>query len=172
MKTILMPILILSLCSTFLNIYSNINNTLPYLSSSQSSVDYNSIRPAFVNQEFIKKEIDNIFNCNYILNFKNLNNKCDGVSYIMLKLVILDDNLSLEEFTMTLTHELVHLKFFTSNERFTSFKAFQILFESGNEYFKNVALAYANKDFNGLVEYEYSCAGYIEQYLNNNIKLN
>ena len=71
---------------------------------------------------------------------------------------------------MTLTHELVHLSYFTANERFTCFKAFQILYESGNNYFKNIALAYANNDFKGITSLEYSCAGYIEDYLKSKVK--
>ena len=168
MKTFLIPIIIFSLCAIILNIYSNVNHILPYMGANIEGVNFNSTRPTHINKEYIKNQIDDIFNCNYILTYKNLNDGYNGVSYIMLKVITLDNDLSLEEFTMTLTHELVHITYFTANERFTSFKAFQILYESGNEYFKNVALSYADIDLKGLMGKEYSCAGYIERYLANN----
>ncbi len=165
MKAFLIPILIFSLSVTILNIYSNINHVLPYKQASITTINHKCIRPEFVNQQYIKQQIDSIFNCNYILIKSDLKGELKGKTYIMLKLIVLDNNLSLEDYAITLTHELVHLTYFTANERYTSFKTFQILYESKNEYFKNVALAYANLDFSGNTTKEYSCAGYIEEYL-------
>lgn len=165
MKAFLIPILIFSLSVTFLNIYSNVNHSMPYKQASITKVDYMCTRPDHINEQYIKHQIDQIFNCNYILIKSDFKGELKGKTYIMLKLIVLDNNLSLEDYAITLIHELVHLTHFTVNERYTSFKTFQILYESKNEYFKNVALAYANLDFNGKTTKEYSCAGYIEEYL-------
>lgn len=166
MKLVSVPIFILSFCLVLLNFYSDINHIMPYKQpKSNFAISINNIRPSYVNYSYIKTEIDKMFNCTYLLTFNTLSKQVDGISYIPLKLIVLDQDLTCEEFALTLTHELVHITYFTSNERFTSFKAFQILYESENEYFKNIALAYANLDFNGLMPKEYSCAGYIEEYL-------
>lgn len=165
-KFLYAPIMCLSLATIGLSVYSNVNYKLDYKECSLSYIEYDNSRPDYVTEDYIKREIDNLFsNCKYILQYKDLKYGVAGVSYIMLKLVYIDTNLSLEDYAITLTHELVHINFFTVNERFTTFKTFQILYESGNEYFKNVALAYADSDIKGYMPFEYSCGGYIEDYL-------
>lgn len=165
-KFLYAPIMCLCLSSILLFAYANINYRLDYQDCTLTYVEYDNIRPNYVTKDYIKQEVDNLFpNCKYILRCKDLGYGICGVSYIMLKLVYMDTNLSLESYAITLTHELVHINYFTVNERFTTFKAFQILYESGNEYLKNVALAYADSDIKGHMPYEYSCGGYIEDYL-------
>ena len=170
MKFISTPILILSICLVFVNFYSDINHSLPYKEcQKQHTIYFDTSRPSYVNKDYIKKQIDKMFNCTYLLTFNKLNEPVDGISYIPLKLIVLDQDLTCEEFALTLAHELVHITQYTSNERYTTFKTFILLYESQNEYFKNIALAYAELDFNGLMPKEYSCAGYIEEYLAENI---
>lgn len=161
-----LPIFIFSFSSIILTIYANTNHNLPYKESTLEYVKYENYRPNYVTESYIKEEVDKLFpNINYVLNHKPIPGATAGYTYIMLKLVYIDTDLSLEDYTLTLTHELVHISHFTVNERYTNFKMFQILYESENEYFKNVALAYANSDVQGRVIYEYSCGGYIEEYL-------
>ena len=160
------PIFIFSFSSISLALYANLNHNIPYKEATWDSIEYSGYRPEYVTQEYIKEEVDKLFpEVNYILNYKPIPGPTAGYTYIMLKLVYIDTNLSLEDYTLTLAHELCHLRYFTANERYTNFKMFQTLYESGNEYFKTVALAHADLDFRGLVTYEYSCAGYIEEYL-------
>ena len=155
-----------SLTSISLSIYANTNHNLPYIETTLTKIEYENYRPDYITEEYIKEEVDKLFpNVNYLLKSKHIPGTVAGYTYIMLKLVYIDTNLSLEDYTLTLTHELVHISHFTTNERYTNFKMFQILYESGNDYFRNVALAYADADVKGRVLYEYSCGGYIEEYL-------
>lgn len=170
-KFLYAPIMCFSLAVIILTAYANTKHTLEYKESTLTHIEYDSTRPNYITKEYIKSEVDSLFSgCNYILRYKDLASGIGGVSYIMLKLVYLDINLTLEDYVLTLTHELVHITYFTANERFTTFKAFQILYESGNEYFKNVALAYANLQFNHCVPYVYDCSGYIEDYLHKELE--
>lgn len=76
--------------------------------------------------------------------------------------IILDNNLSYEYFAFCLTHELTHLTEFCYSERYTNLTAFNKLYSSGNDYFKNVALYFADLDLRGAFSQEYSFVGYIE----------
>ena len=45
-----------------------------------------------------------------------------------------------------MAHELVHIQYYTSCERFCNLQAYKILFDSNDIYFKNVALYFADND--------------------------
>lgn len=138
---------------------------LPYKDYTWAKLDYNIIRPLNWNEEIIKEEIDKLTNVNYSLSKKDLPGNVLGKANLITFHIDIEFGLSLEMYTFTLTHEITHLKYYTVDERFTNYYAWLILYESGIDYFKQVALAIADQDFRGLTYYEYSCAGYIEEYL-------
>lgn len=140
---------------------------LPYKQGKLNNINYINIRPYYVNEEYINKEIFKLFNLDNYSIEKCLftdSNKAGDANLFTGKIRI-SYNLSYEDYVLALTHELVHIIYMTGNERFCNFKAFVILYESDNNYFKNIALAYADLEKKGEVIYEYSCIGYIEEYL-------
>ena len=74
---------------------------------------------------------------------------------------IIDDN---TRFIWTYAHEVTHATKFCINERKTQYLTFVFLYESGIEYFKQVALFQASMMVN-LVEQEYDATYYIVEYL-------
>lgn len=155
----------MSLCAIGFHCYTRLINRLKYKETTLKYVEYDAIRPHYVDKEYIKREVNKLFNISYKIYYKDLPKDTGGKSIIAFRIVMIDNNLPIEQYALALTHELVHLKYFTANERFTSFKTFQTLYESNNDYFMAVALAYANHVFSGKEPYEYDCGGYIEEYL-------
>lgn len=162
---VFIPLFILNVAIFSLTIYSRSINVLPYKDCSITSVEYN-ICDDGITTEQIKKDVDGLFgNPFYILNYTDLDAGIAGRTLLLINLITLDEGLSLEQYTLTLTHELVHLTHFTTNERYTSFTTFKVLYESKNDYFKNVALKYADCQVKHRYPMEYDCSGYIEEYL-------
>ena len=79
--------------------------------------------------------------------------------------ILINNKVSLDMYVYTLTHELVHINYKIHNERKTNLIAWELLYFSEVEYFKNIALAYADSDAKGQVLYEYSILGYVEHYI-------
>lgn len=140
-------------------------HALPYKEYTWTKLEYNIIRPYNWDEERVREEIDKLLDVNYSLLRKDLPGNILGKANLITFHIDIEPNLSLEMYTFTLTHEITHLKYYTVNERFTNYYAWLILYESGIDYFKQVALAIADQDFRGLTYYDYSCAGYIEEYL-------
>ena len=138
-------------------------HSLPYKAPMHQSVDYELTRPADISYISLKKQIDKLFdNPSYTLELKELEGTVKGKCEMFTRNVILDDNLSYEYFTFCLAHELVHLTEFCYNERYVNLTTFNKLYSSGNDYFKNVALYFADLDLRGAFSQEYSFVGYIE----------
>lgn len=84
--------------------------------------------------------IDDLFGINYTLKWGDL--KEDGIlghTVLILNIVTLDNTLTGWEILDTLTHELCHIKYYTSNETYTELMSFVELYESDNEILKNRA---------------------------------
>lgn len=138
-------------------------HNLPYKAPLFQSIDYDITRPSNISYSFLKDEVDKLFdNPGYTLEIKDLEGTVKGKCEMFASNIILDDNLSYEYFTFCLTHELVHLTEFCYSERYTNLTAFIKLYSSGNDYFKNVALYFADLDLRGAFSLEYSFVGYIE----------
>lgn len=148
----------------FVIVYIKLNSYfLPYKSSELLNIEYEIKRPENVNYQTLTEDIDEMFNYpSYNLTFTDFTGSVKGKCYIFSREIILDENLNYEYYTFCLVHELVHLTELTYNERYTNLKAFNKLYNSGNEYFKNIALYFANLDLNGAFTEEYSFVGYIE----------
>lgn len=91
-----------------------------------------------------------------------------GRSIILYRKVEINTNLDIEDYVITYTHELMHIKYCTENETWVSYKTFKTLYESENAELKYIALNYANKVLSGYWQgTEYDCGYYILKYLNN-----
>lgn len=161
-------ILLLGICFSLFLLYIEESHKLPYKETTITGVVYTIECPENANKGMIKVEIDKLFGKNnYRLVECNLKYPVRGHADILTRNVQIDKDLSLEEFAFVLAHELVHINYFTKGERFCNIKAFEILYNSNNDYFKNVALMFASRDLRGNFDYEYSFVGYIENTLQN-----
>lgn len=90
-----------------------------------------------------------------------------GRSVILFRKVEINTNLNIEDYVVTYTHELTHLKYCTLNETWVSYKTFKILYESGNVELRYIALNYANEVIQGNWQgTDYDCGYYMLKYLN------
>lgn len=70
-------------------------------------------------------------------------------------------------FVWAYAHETMHATRFCLDERKTQYLTFVFLYESGNEYFKEIALNQASNMINNIYK-EYDATYYIAEYLKNN----
>lgn len=75
----------------------------------------------------------------------------------------LASNMSCGQIAWIYTHEIMHKVKFSSIERYVQFETFKTLYESGDEWYKNVALWQANLMRRGYIDYD--CTWYVVQYL-------
>ena len=143
-------------------------NYLPYKDCTLSSISYNFNDCEILSKNEIKYQIDKLFNYpNYTLAEQNLQGESMGYTWLFKRQIVIEQNQSVYQYTHTLTHELVHLIYFCGNERYANFKTFKILYESGNEFFKNCALQNADYYCREYGSQEYNYAGYAQAYLQN-----
>lgn len=64
-----------------------------------------------------------------------------------------------------LTHELIHLHYWTRSETFTQFMTFKLLYESENVVLHNKGIEIAVKQLGGAYSGVYDCSWYINEYL-------
>lgn len=120
------------------------------------------------NNDEIIKILNNEFRVDYILYYTNFESDCiNGRVTIIFNIIEIDEKLNGEMFVIVLTHELVHLKYNTCDERFANFYTFLSLYESSNQYLNYCALVFANMIFSHSVYCSaYDCCYYISNYLN------
>lgn len=112
-----------------------------------------------IDEEVIIDKVDDLFTVNYSLSKSNLSGSTKGISNISRKHIIIDEGLSNFQLVFVMAHELVHIQYYTRCERFCNLQAYKILFDSNNNYFKNVALYFADND--NMWSYDYQFKGYI-----------
>lgn len=88
-----------------------------------------------------------------------------GETRLFLRYIKMSTDCGVEDYIFAFTHELVHLTENVANERYTNFKAFVVLYESGDEQFKAVAERYLYSDLQGWTKKDYACGYYIMKYL-------
>lgn len=138
--------------------------SLPYKESNLVNIEYHIEEPSNTTKESLTKEINALFdNPNYELYFDALPFNIYGKTDIFNKRVTIRTNISNIYYVFCLSHELVHLTYFTLSERFCNLTAYNILYNSNNEYFVNIALYFANVDLHGGFSEEYSFVGYLQE---------
>ena len=140
-----------------------ITYSLPYKSPNVESIEFYISRPDDISYDTLTEEINELFDSpSYTLTFVDMTGDVKGKCYPLLKKVEIKKNLTYELYTFILTHELVHLTTYSTDERWTNLEAYKILYNSDNDYFKNVALYIANLDLHGAFSQDYSFVGYLE----------
>ena len=85
---------------------------------------------------------------------------------VILRTVKIKKNLNIVDYVTSYAHELTHLKYLYADETLTTFKAFVVLYESGNEEIRNMALRDAQSIIYGAFKgTDYDCGHHIIQYL-------
>lgn len=128
----------------------------------QNEIDYSIDVDTAVNL------VNDLFQINYTLKFDDLKSiGLNGMAYLFVNSVIIDETLTGWEVLKTLSHELCHIKYYTGNETYTEYMAFVNLYESNNETLKNRAewLAYEQCTLRNRKNTEYDCGFYIAKYL-------
>ena len=140
--------------------------TLEYKQSPLEKIEYEINRPTELSYQKLTEEINDLLGVySYELEFGELEQNVYGIANLRTREVKIKPNLNFEHFVFFLTHELTHLKYKALNERFVNYNAFKALFESDNEYFKNIALMFADNDLKGYFPKEYSFVGHINKVI-------
>lgn len=161
-KVIAILVFILAIAFAGYSIFK-ITYSLPYKSPNVESIEFYISRPDNISYDTLTEDINELFDSpKYTLTFVDMTGDVKGKCYPFLKKVEIKKNLTYELYTFILTHELVHLTTCSTDERWTNLEAFEILYNSDNDYFKNVALYIANLDLHGAFSQDYSFVGYLE----------
>ena len=111
--------------------------------------------------------VNNEFGFQYVLYYTNFNDLfINGRATLFFNIIEIDEDLAGEQFAIVLTHELVHLKYRTTDERFTNFHTFLTLYESQSPYLNYCSIILANMVFShSFYPTAYDCCYYIADYL-------
>lgn len=155
-------IIILSIVSLGMLIYPNFSHNMPYKDTSVVlDISYEQVEYKMSTSQ-IRERIENLTGVNvYWYKENNLNGKV-GKSNLFLRQVVMDNEARQNEYIADFCHELLHIKYFTTNERFVTYKTFVTLYESE---FRQVAINMACEMQNGKVDKEYNCLAQICDYL-------
>lgn len=111
----------------------------------------------------IKDKLENIVGIKfYIYKEKNISSEYLGRTNFIFRTIILDKNLTNNEYIEVLCHELLHLKYNTANERYTQYQTFVYLY---NSEFRQTALNILYKMQYSYYSYEYNCYSQIVEHL-------
>jgi len=158
-------ILIFALLAQFYYVFAY-NNNLEVMDYQAVTLDV-KMRGCKLTQNEAKLAIEELFNIEHTyIETTELSDKVFADSNIVRKEVRIKPDLLIEEYVISYTHELVHIKYESYDETFTAFKTFVELYESGNEELMNVSYIYAQSVMDGCyVGTDYDCGYYIVEYL-------
>lgn len=138
----------------------------PYTTDLRLNYD---LKCPYDNNSDIKKDLDKLFNAGvYFYREKDMPTGIGANVNFTFRLVTMNKFYLgyKNDYTFFLAHELTHLKYYSANECFVEYKAIITLYESGNDYFKNIALWRANGVLLGNIQDEYDCGYYLLEYFN------
>lgn len=127
--------------------------------------DFDFKMPSLTKQEY-REQLENKLNFqNYI--YFECNSSFNGWQNVIIPTIIINENLSEYDYCRTLTHEMMHFKKFSANEKYISFETFKYLYENECEYLHNVGVLYGLNKIYGSHSGEYDVSGLIVNYLTN-----
>lgn len=143
-------------------IYPNLSHKTPYKYANKTiDVKYEETDFKISNNQ-IRERIERLVGVKVYWYSEESQRDNAGASNLYFRHVIMDNTISQSDYIETFCHELLHFKYFTTNERFVNYKTFITLYESE---FKQVAINMAWEMQNGKVEREYNCLAQICDYL-------
>lgn len=114
----------------------------------------------------VKELLNDIYQTSYTYSEQEyLGENVKGVADVTNKHITLLSDLHTIRYIEVLSHEIVHIKYQTSNETFTEYTSIVTLYESGIETFKKIALNKARLIISGTYENtQYDCGYYLLKY--------
>ena len=80
--------------------------------------------------------------------YKEINtSKYNGICYPMIRLIVIDVDITGYQYCLTLTHEFMHLKKFILQDNYTCFETFKYLYESKELH--NIGVWYGRRQLSG-----------------------
>lgn len=142
-------------------------NNLEVKSYNQVSLNIQPMEYTLTKDE-VRELIKDLYNTpHFYKETDNLASNRGAENYIFFRYVKVRKDVSIQDYAIYYAHELTHLKFMYGDETMTVFKTFVMLYESGNEQLKHMALVDAQNIINGGYRgTEYDCGFYILSYLN------
>lgn len=113
----------------------------------------------------LKTEIDKLFGNKLFFYKEDDNKKYYGRNIVVFRTIVMNENLSAEDYIFYYAHESAHLTLHTYNDIDASFKAFKMLYESGNELFKQAAMNNLYYNMLGCYPNSYTYWYYAKEYL-------
>lgn len=134
-----------------------------------------------IDRDVLRNKITSVVGLNHYVykECSRLNNgEAYGRTFFALRQISVVNYLNINVYIDTFCHEAIHLKYYNSNERWTTYKTFVVLFESNDKDLKQCAInwAYRYVSYYTIDEYgramnnsaparDYDPAHYIIQYL-------
>lgn len=130
------------------------------------AIEYDVSQCPYESNKEIKRDLDRLFGTSfYIYVEKDNMGHLQGQIHLLIRLIKVQSGLSKTQYCYTLAHELTHLVHCSLNETYTEFMAFKTLYESGNDWFKEVAKMRADNTIRGHSKTVYDCGYYMIEYL-------
>lgn len=130
-----------------------ISHRIEYIQAEEFNLEIEEVENTYTKQE-LKAMVERLFeNPNYTyIERDELSASGFCRTFNIIPIIEVKKDLSYTDYPMTLAHELVHAVYYTGNERFANLKAFELLYNSGNDYLRYCAL----KDYQRWLRYELS----------------
>lgn len=168
MIIVLIVLIVLSIYPITIAIYSLTSHKLPFQYAESAYIDFEYKEIGYTHKQ-VREHIEQLvgklpyfYRERDILTSKNRY----GETNLILRILTMHKNLDSYNYIFSFTHEYLHLKYITASERFVNLKTFELLYNSENNDFKNVAIWYANRDMSGIIPHNYQCWAYIKMELN------
>ena len=147
----------------------------------KANINYNHLE---IDKSNLKSSIEDLIEFkfyNYIGKNSSSIANGKGLAYVNFhfRYIVIAENISTRDYITTLTHELIHLKYYNANEMWTNFMTFKLLYESNNSVFKQAAINFAYRYIsshtldsqgnllnNNVAQEDYDIAYYVISYFN------
>lgn len=147
----------------FVNTCMEMSQTMEYVAvEPKISLEYEPYSTDMTRAE-IRERMERIVGvCLYDERFEAIADK--GNVNTFSRVIRINKDIEITDYIWVLCHEMVHLKYYSHCERFTSYKTFVLLY---NSEFRPMAINLACSMRDGGFEQEYNCYAQIEEYLIN-----
>lgn len=126
--------------------------------------EYKQVGPANRTYDTLRADINELTNFDFYFLFYSENLDEDGRALAPFYIIQMKPDLTLANYTYTLTHEIMHHKLLCANEAYVSFSTFKALYESGDPFFKQVAIEEALDTMYKHPYHEYNYTGELIKY--------
>lgn len=119
-------------------------------------------------KEEYKKIIEDELNLRcYIYIEKNLNIDYQGFMLAGVRVMVIENDLSLSDYCIVFTHEALHFKKFSGNDTYINFETFKFLYENEDAELRNIGITFAMHQLTGRYGGRYDCSSHIVDYFIN-----